>query len=177
MYSPFICPVKADHGVEKRIPYRNGTGVAGQSIMNIYFAGAIRGGRNDAELYLSLIQYLNTYGTVLTEHVGDEELLAQEHSLPEEDIFRRDLRWLADADLVIAEVSTPSLGVGYELAVAEQMDIPCFCLFRKQDSLRLSAMIGGNPFYQITPYENISDAKAAIKRIMHKLTNTASEAE
>lgn len=143
--------------------------------MNIYFAGAIRGGRNDAELYLSLIQYLRTYGTVLTEHVGDEDLLAQEQFLSEEDIFKRDMQWLAEADIVIAEVSTPSLGVGYELAVAEQMNIPCFCLFRKQDSSRLSAMIEGNPFYHVATYENIREVKAIIESIMQQFTEPISE--
>lgn len=145
--------------------------------MNIYFAGAIRGGRNDAELYLSLIHYLGTYGTVLTEHVGDEDLLAQEQSLSEENIFKRDMQWLKEADLLIAEVSTPSLGVGYELAIAEQMNIPCFCLFRKQDSIRLSAMIKGNPFYHLSNYENLIEAKEVIAQIMQQFTDPIPERE
>jgi hypothetical protein len=158
--------------MEKRIPRRDGTGVTAQVIMNIYFAGSIRGGRNDAELYLSLIKHLGTYGTVLTEHVGDEDLLAQEQSLSEENIFRRDMQWLTEADLLIAEVSTPSLGVGYELAVAEQMNIPCFCLFRKAGDKRLSAMIEGNPFFHVSPYENLREAKAIIESIMQQFTES-----
>ena len=105
--------------------------------MNIYFAGAIRGGREDAALYTTLIQFLKTFGTVLTEHVGDEILLAEEHFLREEEIYERDMRWLAQTDLLIAEVSTASLGVGYELAVAEKNSIPCLCLFRKQHNRSL----------------------------------------
>ncbi|MEM7514802.1 MAG: nucleoside 2-deoxyribosyltransferase, partial [Bacteroidota bacterium] len=42
--------------------------------MNIYFAGSIRGGRDDKELYLEIIQLLTEYGTVLTEHVADPSL-------------------------------------------------------------------------------------------------------
>ena len=42
--------------------------------MKIYFAGSIRGGRNDKEIYLKLIQHLSNYGEVLTEHVGDQKL-------------------------------------------------------------------------------------------------------
>ncbi|MBU1139834.1 MAG: nucleoside 2-deoxyribosyltransferase, partial [Proteobacteria bacterium] len=87
--------------------------------MNIYFAGAIRGGRDDAELYATLIQWLKQYGRILTEHVGNEDLLQEEQFLSEKEIFARDMRWIAEADLVVAEVTTPSLGVGYELAVAE----------------------------------------------------------
>jgi len=134
--------------------------------MNIYFAGAIRGGRNDAELYLSIIHLLNTYGIVLTEHVGNEDLLSQEQFLSEDAIFKRDMQWLAEADLVIAEVSTPSLGVGYELAVAEQLNIPCFCLFRKQENKRLSAMISGNSFFQIIGYRDFPEVQRIISRLM-----------
>ncbi len=126
--------------------------------MNIYFAGAIRGGREDAELYTTLIQFLNTCGTVLTEHVGNDALLEKELFLSEEEIFDRDILWLEQADLLIAEVSTPSLGVGYELAVAERLGIPCYCLFRKQQNRTLSAMIGGNPFFQVIMYENSTEA-------------------
>ena len=136
--------------------------------MNIYFAGAIRGGRNDAELYLSIIRFLGTYGTVLTEHVGNEDLLLQEQFLSEGAIFKRDMQWLAEADLVVAEVSTPSLGVGYELAVAEQMNIPCFCLFRRQENKKLSAMIAGNSFFQLINYHDFLEAKEIISRLMQQ---------
>ncbi|MCA9356116.1 hypothetical protein KC852_01165 [Candidatus Nomurabacteria bacterium] len=42
--------------------------------MKIYFAGAIRGGREDAELYAKVIEILKKYGTVLTEHLGDTSI-------------------------------------------------------------------------------------------------------
>ena len=42
--------------------------------MKIYFAGAIRGGRSDQNLYFEIINYLKKYGEVLTEHVGDKSI-------------------------------------------------------------------------------------------------------
>ena len=42
--------------------------------MKIYFAGAIRGGREDAQLYKDIIAYLTEKGQVLTEHVGNMDL-------------------------------------------------------------------------------------------------------
>ena len=42
--------------------------------MNIYFAGSIRGGRRDRNIYLEIIENLKNYGNVLTEHSGDEKL-------------------------------------------------------------------------------------------------------
>ena len=41
-----------------------------QMSLKIYFAGSIRGGRDDAELYAQMIKTLQSYGTVLTEMVG-----------------------------------------------------------------------------------------------------------
>ena len=42
--------------------------------MKIYFAGSIRAGRDDQELYQRLIQSLQYHRQVLTEHVGDPNL-------------------------------------------------------------------------------------------------------
>ena len=42
--------------------------------MKIYFAGSIRGGREDQRLYLQIINYLKKYNEVLTEHIGDESI-------------------------------------------------------------------------------------------------------
>jgi len=137
--------------------------------MNIYFAGAIRGGRDDAGIYSKLIQLLKTYGTVLTEHVGDKTLLKEEQSLSEQEIYERDMQWLKQADVLIAEVSTPSLGVGYELAAAERLNIPCLCLFRKQQHKTLSAMISGNSFFQTKIYGKSSKLSIIIERFMEEL--------
>lgn len=42
--------------------------------MKVYFAGSIRGGRIDANLYERLIKYIQKTDIVLTEHVGNLNL-------------------------------------------------------------------------------------------------------
>lgn len=42
--------------------------------MKIYFAGSIRAGRADSQLYHKIVKLLQKYGTVLTEHVGDPNM-------------------------------------------------------------------------------------------------------
>ena len=131
--------------------------------MNIYFAGAIRGGRKDAKLYHNIIDYLSKKGRVLTEHVGNKNLSwTGEHGIADKHIFNRDLEWLKKADVVIAEVSIPSLGVGYELAIAEKLRIPTLCLYRKKGEYKLSAMINGNKYFTCQQYSNIQSAKKHI---------------
>jgi len=126
----------------------------------IYFAGSIRGGRDDKETYLQLIQYLSKFGQVLTEHIGHKKLNQMgEEDKTEEYIFNRDVSWIKEADLIIAEVSTPSLGVGYEIALAESLNKEILCLYKKQVNKKLSAMINGNDYVKILIYDNIKNIK------------------
>jgi len=82
----------------------------------IYFAGSIRGGREDVELYFKLIEHLGNYGTVLTEHVGAKNLdSAGEKNMSDQQIHDRDMDWLSSSTSVVAEVTKTSMGVGYEL--------------------------------------------------------------
>lgn len=128
--------------------------------MKIYFAGAIRGGREDAELYAKVIEILKKYGTVLTEHLGDTSItsagqMAQGKSA--EDIFGDDTGWLDESDIVIAEVTTPSLGVGYELGRAEAKGKRVICLFREGGDKKLSAMILGNKKFITIQYSDMTE--------------------
>ena len=99
--------------------------------MKIYFAGAIRGGRNDAKIYEKIITYLGKIGQVLTEHIGDQDLgnMGEKGGI-DMAIHKRDIKWLQSADAVVAEVTMPSLGVGYELGIAEKLKKPVLCLYR-----------------------------------------------
>ena len=91
----------------------------------IYFAGSIRGGRVDADLYKRLIAYMQRTNIVLTEHVGSSKLnLIEQGRSKDALIYDRDTAWLRECDLVVAECTCPSLGVGYELAYAEKLGKP-----------------------------------------------------
>jgi hypothetical protein len=135
--------------------------VVGNDPLRIYFSGAIRGGRNDAQMYHDLIEYLKTFGKVLTEHIGRLDLV-DEREMPPCQIHDRDLTWLKSSDVVIAEVTTPSLGVGYELGRAVEMGKPILCLYRKNDDKRLSGMISGSPGIISVVYEEIDEARVWI---------------
>ena len=138
--------------------------------MKIYFAGSIRAGRADQELYHALIQGLHRYGQVLTEHVGNSTLTQfGDDGSSDLGIFERDMGWLAEADLVVAEVSTPSLGVGYELGRAESLGKPALCLYREHEDRRLSAMVSGNPLLVVARYNNVAEALTHIDQFIRGL--------
>ena len=132
--------------------------------MKVYFAGSIRGGREDQQKYLKLIDFISTKAEVLTEHVGSHSIgKIGEDALDDIAIYERDIEWLEEADAVIAEVTTPSLGVGYELGVAEKLNKPTLCLFNegKKDQT-LSALLAGNSNFQNYRYQSLSQAKQKI---------------
>ena len=120
---------------------------------NVYFAGSIRGGRVGAALYHRIISYIKKTDTVLTEHIGKSNIsLTAQTRAVDTHIYEQDTTWLRSSDLLIAECTCPSLGVGYELAYAEAHNIPVFIFYDKTKS-NLSAMLNGNTYFTIISYE------------------------
>lgn len=136
--------------------------------MKIYFAGSIRGGRDDQGLYLEIINILKKYGQVLTEHIGNKNLLEQgEVHLKDEDIFSRNVSLLNECDAIVAEVTNPSLGIGCEIGRMENQK-PILCLFREGNGNKLSAMIAGNRNLQIEKYESLPDIEKILSNFLTK---------
>ena len=140
--------------------------------MKIYFCGSIRGERVDAALYRRIIAYIQRTDVVLTEHVGQPELNVLEQGQDmDAAIYERDTAWLRECDLVIAECTTPSLGVGYELAYAERFGKPCY-IFYDRSRTQLSAMLTGDPYYTVVPYETEEEIFEALQEILEKERRT-----
>ena len=116
----------------------------------IYFSGSISGGRQDAALYRRIVGHLQAEGhRVLAGAVATESISAGGEALDERAIFERDLAWIAETaaagGALVAEVSVPSTGVGYEIAVARyRFGIPVIALYRPAHTRRCSAMIRGD---------------------------------
>jgi 2'-deoxynucleoside 5'-phosphate N-hydrolase len=140
-------------------------------MVNIYFAGSIRGGRDDLHIYQDLIKFLATKGTVLTEHIGHQNLLnddGAEHNKTDRFIWERDMEWLHSSNVIVAEVTQPSLGVGYELGIAEKSGIPVVLLYRTSPNKSLSAMLSGNVHFEknIIYYKTVDEACAALEKVL-----------
>ncbi len=134
----------------------------------VYFAGSIRGGRADAALYAAVIAHIKHKNTVLTEHVGDLKLsLLERGEAGDRAIYEQDTAWLAECDLVMAECFCPSLGVVYELAYAEKLNKPCHIFYRRS-AAQLSAMLTGDPYFDIIPYETEDEVFSALDRILNE---------
>jgi nucleoside 2-deoxyribosyltransferase len=137
--------------------------------MKIYFAGAIRGGRENAGIYAQLIDFLGQFGDVLTCHIGDKDVKINERQFTEQEIHDRDLKWLSESDIIIAEVSTPSLGVGYELGRAVEAGKPILCLYNIHADFELSALISGCKELNVVYYDYLSDTYPVIRKFIEEL--------
>ncbi len=81
-------------------------------------------------------------------------------------VYQRDTAWIQACDAMIAEVSTPSHGVGYEIAYAIGLGKPILCLYRQ--GARVSKMITGNtePLLTVEAYEGKSGALGVVQRFL-----------
>lgn len=131
--------------------------------MKIYFSGSISSGRQDIDLYVRIVDRLRAAShEVLAGNVTNRDVGAAGEGLPPGEILRRDLAWIAEAaadgGALVAEVSVPSTGVGYEIAVARHVHrIPVICLYRPGYSSRCTAMVSGDPEIRLIEYTNAAE--------------------
>jgi nucleoside 2-deoxyribosyltransferase len=139
--------------------------------LKIYLSGSIRGGREFQPVYNIIFEYLkkNDY-TVLAHHVASQNVIEIEESYTNQDIYTQDIQWLKECDGVIAEVSIPSLGVGYEIAYALNLGKPVMAVYDEKKN-PISAMISGNtsPNLILKSYTEIQQLQAHIKDFLSNL--------
>jgi hypothetical protein len=84
--------------------------------MRIYLACTVRGDRGGVHAGRAICQRLQHHGhEVLTTHLLGDDVEVAESALSEEHVFRRDLDWLSNCDVLVAEASGSSYGVGFEV--------------------------------------------------------------
>jgi nucleoside 2-deoxyribosyltransferase len=137
--------------------------------MNIYFACSITGGREFEPVYQEIVSALESDGhEIPTSHLVRSEVMENERILAPHDVYERDVNWIKNCDVLIAEVSVPSHGVGYEIAFALNIGKPVLCIHQKER--RVSKMITGNPDLTLTvkSYSDIEDAIMQMRTFLRK---------
>lgn len=129
--------------------------------MDLYLSCSLTGGRQDQPVVATLVARMEALGHhVLTAHLADASAMAADGGLSPEAVFDRDTAWLRASEAVIAEVSTPSHGVGFELAYALERHKPILCLAR--EGVRVSKMLTGvhQAGFHFQTYRTIEEALA-----------------
>lgn len=139
--------------------------------MYIYFACSITGGREFEGVYQDLIRALLSDGhTIPTAYLADSGVTALEAKVSPQEVYGRDVAWIEAAAALIAEVSVPSHGVGYEVGYALQLGKPVLCL--AQEGRKVSKMITGNPHPRLTwlSYHDSAEAIRLAREFLAKLS-------
>lgn len=138
--------------------------------MNIYFACSITGGREYEPVYQAIVAALTGDGhEVPTAHLADSGAAAQEAELGPQAVYARDTDWIRACDVLIAEVSVPSHGVGYEIGYSLALGRRVLAVY--QEGRKVSKMIRGNPDSNLTlmKYQTPEDAIIQIRRYLHTI--------
>lgn len=140
--------------------------------MKVYCAASMRGGGRWAENLEKIATIVEELGHIpLTEAWADSLEPVDIPGSGDQWIYDRDMQWLMGSDCVIAEVSSPSLGVGYEIAVAlHRKGIPVLALCHESVPI-LSAMIHGNtdPLMELERYTGDHDLRDKITAFLTKI--------
>jgi 2'-deoxynucleoside 5'-phosphate N-hydrolase len=136
----------------------------------IYFSGSVSGGREDVQTYRMIVSALEADGhRVLAGSVTAADISADGDLLDDRAIFDRDVAWIEEVatagGVLVAEVSRPSIGVGYEIGMARyRFKMPVVCLHRPAFTRRCSAMVAGDIGIQVIEYTDSTTA-AMLKKL------------
>jgi len=131
--------------------------------MIIYCAGPIRGNTTYHENYSEIVRIVESLGhTALSERSSK---FSSTILLSDKQVYTRDIKWIDGSKMLIAEVSGPSLGVGFEISYALfAKKIPVLAVYH-QEAGQVSSMISGctNKQLQVEKYRNIDELTSIIK--------------
>ena len=134
--------------------------------MIIYCAGPIKGNTTYQENYSEIVRIVESLGhTALSERSSK---FSSSIPLNSKQIYTRDIKWIDGSKIMIAEVSGPSLGVGFEIAYALfERKIPVLAVYQGNVA-QISSMISGcnNKNLQLKNISSIDDLTQIVKNFI-----------
>ena len=138
--------------------------------MKIYFGFTVAGDRSSALAAKKIVELLVELGhEVLTRHLVREDAWQADRSISPQEVYLRDMTWLEQCDLFVAEVSGSSFGLGFEtgyLLGATEKKVVLF--YRRAVETKISLLITGitHPNCRLVSYSELDEVQDWIK---HKL--------
>ena len=137
--------------------------------MTIYLACTVRGDRGAVASLRSLVTSLEHAGhTILTKHLLEDNVERAESALTERAVYDRDIQWLEACDILIADASGSSFGVGlevgYVLGRSDRTNQQVILLYRADRRDQISRLIVGNahPRCRTFAYRDSGDLTTAV---------------
>jgi hypothetical protein len=136
--------------------------------MKIYFGFTVAGDRSSIDTARKVVHQLEEMGhQVLTRHLVSDNAWEADRSVSPQDVSRRDMAWLGQCELFIAEVSGSSFGLGFETGyVLGATSKKVVLLYRRDVEQRISLLITGNthPNCTLVPYANVEEVMRFVTR-------------
>jgi len=145
--------------------------------MRVYFGFTVAGDRSTIDTARKIVQLLEDMGhEVLTRHLVRGNAWEVDRLISPQDVFRRDMGWLDQCDLFIAEVSGSSFGLGFEAGYLLGGTKKRVLLFYRSDlQQKVSLLITGNthPNCTLFPYANAEEVEAFLRAEVRENQRTA----
>jgi len=138
--------------------------------MKIYFGFTVAGERSGLEAARRIVHLLEKLGhEVLTRHLVEDDAWEADRRISARDVYQRDMAWLQQCDIFIAEVSGSSFGLGFEAGyVLGSTQKRVILLYRRDREEKLSLLIKGNSHAKcsLMPYTSAQEVDEFIPGIL-----------
>lgn len=134
--------------------------------MKIYVSGSIYGGTQKIDTYKIMIKELEKYGEVLNKQIADPNVIENEKYQKDEDIFQDLEQKMLVADIIFAEVTVPSIGVGYELGFADKIGKKIIAIYDETYTKKVTTMVRGNKRIKLIPYKDIEEICKEMEQLL-----------
>lgn len=138
--------------------------------MKIYFGFTVAGNRSAIETARHVVQLLERAGhEVITRHLVNDDAWEADRQITPQEIYRRDMNWLGECDLFIAEVSGSSFGIGFETGyLLGSSQKRALLFYRRELEKSISLLITGNshPNCTLVPYSDAAEVENYIEKAL-----------
>jgi len=129
--------------------------------MRVYLAAAMTSEDRDLPAIRALRDHIEALGhEIPSRHVAEAGGRRMDAALGDAALAARDIAWLSGCDALVAEVSTPSHGVGIEVALATGRGVPVLLVYRQ--GTRVSRLLLGLEGVRAAAYATPAERAAAV---------------
>ena len=134
--------------------------------MKVYISGSIYGGRQKVENYKAIIEKIEEFAEVLNKNIIDDDVIEKETFQKDNEIFEDLENKMREADFILADVTVPSLGVGYEIGFSDMIGKKIIAIYDLNDIEKVSTMIRGNERIKLIGYHKIEEITDNLERLL-----------
>jgi nucleoside 2-deoxyribosyltransferase len=135
--------------------------------MKIYFGFTVAGDRSTLKVARKIVDLLvEMQHEVLTRHLVEDNAWEADRRLTPQEVYMRDMKWLEQCDLFVAEVSGSSFGLGFETGYLLGATTKKVILFYRRDlESKISLLITGitHPNCTLAPYSDPDEVETWIR--------------